>query len=76
VKSALPYALLAALAVHVVAHVSIAVGLARSRAWARAVLALVLPPLAPWWGWEAGMQRRVVAWGFALAAYALLVALA
>lgn len=75
-SSALPYALLAALVVHFAAHVWIVVGLAAVRGWARAALAFVVPPLAPWWGWEAGMRRRAVAWGSALAAYAILVAAA
>ena len=75
-RSALPYALLVALVAHFAAHVAIVSGLASKRAWMRAALAFVVPPLAPWWGWEAGMRRRVIAWGAALAAYAILVTLA
>ncbi len=75
-RAVLPYALLAALAIHFATHVAIAAGLAAQRAYGRAALAFFVAPLAPWWGWEAGMKRRVVTWGAALAAYALLVAIA
>jgi hypothetical protein len=66
------------LATHVGAHVAIAFGLARAepRAWMRAVLALLIPPLAPVWGWRAGMRARVYTWAVALALYALGVAAA
>jgi hypothetical protein len=76
VKAALPIALFAALAAYVGAHLALVGGLVAAGRWGRAALALVVPPLAPWWGWEQGMRRRVVAWAAALAVYALLVALA
>ena len=53
------------------AHVSLVVGLARRHAWTRAVPALFVPPLAPWWGWEQGMRRRAIVWGVAVGLYAL-----
>ena len=40
----------------------------------RAVVALVVPPLAPYWAWQAGHKTPVYVWGAALAAYALGVA--
>jgi hypothetical protein len=43
---------------------------ARAR-WARAVVAFFVPPLAPWWGWEAGLRRTTIVWSGALALYTL-----
>ncbi|HLK40846.1 MAG TPA: hypothetical protein VKU41_29030 [Polyangiaceae bacterium] len=63
--------LFAALLTLALAHLALAVGLVRRGAWGRGLLALALPPLAPWWGWQAGMRRRSAAWGVALAVYVL-----
>ena len=68
--------LLLALTVYGAAHVAIAGGLAKSGRWRDAVLAFVFPPLAPWLGWHAGMQRRVIVWTAALVVYAVGVAAA
>jgi hypothetical protein len=61
----------------VVAHVSLVVGLAllKPRVWWRPVLALVLPPLAPYWGARHGLRRRTYVWIAALALYAVGVAI-
>lgn len=72
-------ALAALLAIFAGAHVAIAIGLARSRKGAdplrgRALVALLVPPLAPWWGWQAGLRARTIVWGAALALYAIGVA--
>lgn len=75
-STVLSWMLLAALLVHAGAHVAIAVGLVGARSYARAALALLVPPLAPWWGWHDGMRTRVVVWASALAAYAIGVAVA
>jgi hypothetical protein len=66
-------ALTLALALFAGAHVALVWGLARRpRAqWARAAVALFVPPLAPWWGWEAGLRRTTIVWGAALALYTL-----
>lgn len=66
------------------AHVAIAVGLGlaprragRTRADAhvlRALVGLLVPPLAPWWAWQAGLRTRTIVWGAALALYAIGVA--
>jgi hypothetical protein len=69
-------ALAVVLAAFVVAHVALVVGLARRHAWLKAVVGLVIAPLAPWWGWQAGMRLRTMAWGAALALYAVGVAAA
>jgi hypothetical protein len=65
-----------ALAVFVVAHVALVAGLARRRAWGRAVVALLVPPLAPWWGYRAGLRVATIAWCAALALYAVGVVVA
>jgi len=70
-------ALAALLAVFACAHTAIAIGLARSRAsnhLARALVGLLVPPLAPWWAWQAGLRARTIVWGAALALYAIGVA--
>jgi hypothetical protein len=74
--AALPWALLAALFVHCGAHLVIAAAFVRRREWKHALLAFFVPPLAPWWGWRAGMRRQVYVWSAALAVYALGVAVA
>jgi len=58
-----------------VADVALVAGLAR-QTWWRGAIALVLPPLALAWGWNAGMRTRAYAWGAALVAYAIAVAIA
>jgi hypothetical protein len=69
-------ALAVVLAVFSAAHVVLVAGLARSRAWGRAVVAFVVPPLAPWWGYRAGLRIPTIVWCAALALYAAGVALA
>jgi hypothetical protein len=75
-KTVLPWLLLAALVVHLVAHVVIAVAFARERSFKRAALAFFLPPFAPLYGWRAGMRAPVYAWTGALLVYALGIAAA
>lgn len=66
----------AALGIVAGAHVALLVGLARIQPRWRAAVALVVPPLAPYWGYRAGMRIRVYAWIGALLAYAIGVAVA
>jgi hypothetical protein len=68
--------LLAAFATLVTAHLALVAGLAsRPPRW-RAVLALPVAPLAPYWGARAGMHARVVVWIASAIAYAILRAFA
>ena len=67
---AAPVLLLAGVVTLVAAHVAIVVALARAGAWSRAALALVIPPLAPWWAWERGWRPRAIAWAAGIALYA------
>jgi len=46
----------------VTAHLALALGLSqRSPRW-RGVVGLLLPPLAPWWGWRGEMRLRSGLW--------------
>lgn len=76
VRVVVPWLMLVSLVTHLVAHAAITVGLARRPRPLRALLGLLLPPLAPWWAWEAGMRTRAWVWLGALAVYALGVAFA
>lgn len=61
-----------AVAVHLAAHLALIVGLARRRPRWKALAALVVPPLAPIWGWNE-MPKRAHAWTIAFAAYAVVI---
>ncbi len=64
-------ALVLAFAVLVTAHVALVVGLAgRAPRW-RALVALAVPPLAPYWGWSS-FRRRSVLWVASAVAYGVL----
>jgi hypothetical protein len=69
-------ALALALLAFIAAHLALVAGIARRGLWWRAAAALVFAPLAPWWGWQAAMRRRTLAWAAALAIYAFAVAVA
>ncbi len=75
-QTLLSLTLLVALVVHVGAHVAITVGLARRREWLLAGMAFFITPLAPLWGWRAGMRLPVYAWSGGLLLYALAVTVA
>jgi hypothetical protein len=67
-------ALAVALAVLAGAHLGLVYGIARrggAAAVARAGVSLLVLPLAPWWGWRAGLRRTTIVWGAALALYTL-----
>lgn len=61
----------AALAVFVAAHAVLVAGLSRRRGHVRAAVAFFVPPLAPWWGYGAGLRIATIVWCAALAIYAL-----
>jgi hypothetical protein len=58
-----------AVGLHLVAHVTRVIGLLRRRPWWRGLVALVVPPLAPFWGYEAALRGRVTLWVVSLAVY-------
>jgi hypothetical protein len=52
-------------------HGALLVLLARAKPRWRALVALIVPPLAPYWAWSDGARRPVYAWAGALAGYTL-----
>jgi hypothetical protein len=54
----------------VTAHLALAAGLAARPPWWHALVALLVPPLAPYWGFREKMRARAVLWGAALVLYA------
>jgi hypothetical protein len=58
-----------AVGLHLVAHVTLVIGLFRRDPWWRGLLALLVPPLAPFWGYEARLTGRVTLWVASLAVY-------
>ncbi len=75
-RGVLAYALGAALLVHVAAHVALAARIAQRAPRWRGLVALVVTPLAFWWGLAAGDRRLATAWLASVTVYAALVALA
>lgn len=69
----LDFALLALISVavglHLVAHVTIVIGLLRRDPWWHGLVAFVVPPLAAYWGYEARLRGRVTLWVTTLAVY-------
>ena len=68
--------LVVAFAALVTAHATLLFGLARRAPRWRALAALLLPPLAPWWGRDQRMNVRVAVWTLSAATYAVLLWLA
>jgi enterochelin esterase-like enzyme len=64
-----------AFAVFVTTHVALAYGLSSRQPRWQALVALLVPPLAPYWGWRA-LRGRTVLWGASFVAYAVLLAFA
>lgn len=64
-------ALVVSFAALVTAHVALAFGLTLAEPRWRGPVSLFVPPLAPYWGMEAGMKRRSALWVTALVIYAL-----
>ncbi|MCC6215044.1 MAG: hypothetical protein IT376_09260 [Polyangiaceae bacterium] len=54
--------LVASFATLVTAHLWLAIGLTARKPWWRGPVALVVPPLAPWWGLDAGLRLRSALW--------------
>ena len=43
-------------------HVSLSIGLARLGPWHRGIVAFVVPPLAPFWGYHGKLHTRSLIW--------------
>jgi hypothetical protein len=57
-------------------HLVVTVGLARRRPRWRAIVGLVVVPLAPYWAWQEHMRRRTWLWGVGLVVYVVALGLA
>lgn len=64
-------ALVVAAACLLTAHVAVLYGLARRTPRRDALLALVAPPLAPYWALQRGMRVRGAVWLLALGVYVI-----
>jgi hypothetical protein len=64
--------LVIAFATLVTTHVMLVVGLLGRRPRWRSPVALLVPPLAPYWGYQLGMKKRSIAWVSSALAYAVL----
>jgi hypothetical protein len=62
-------AIVASFAALVTAHVALAAGLLARPPRARALVAFLVPPLAPYYGAREKMWLRTAAWGLALLGY-------
>jgi hypothetical protein len=62
------------LAVFAGAHVTLLGSLALRAPRYRAIVALVVPPLAPYWAWRDGLKVRVYVWAATLTVYGIGVA--
>jgi hypothetical protein len=58
-----------AVGLHLVAHVTLVIGLLRRDPWWHGLVALVVVPLAPYWGYEAKLRRRATLWVTSLVVY-------
>jgi hypothetical protein len=65
-----------AFATLVTVHVAIAFGLARQSPRWRALLALIVPPLAPYWALRLGMVTRGIIWVAAVVVYTTFLGIA
>jgi len=68
--------LVLAFAVLATTHVALLLGLARRAPRWRALFALLIPPLAPWWGWQERLCGRCAVWLASMALYAVTRSLA
>ncbi|MBX3263472.1 MAG: hypothetical protein KIS78_31140 [Labilithrix sp.] len=68
--------LVVAFALVITTHVALALGLAKRQPRWRGAVALVVPPLAPYWGWQEHMRKRVALWAGGLLLYVIMLVLA
>jgi hypothetical protein len=57
-------------------HVALTIGLTRRTPWWRGIVALFVPPLAPWWGWQERMRVRGILWIVAALLYGVMLVVA
>ncbi|HEY5375542.1 MAG TPA: hypothetical protein VIK01_17805 [Polyangiaceae bacterium] len=66
---ALMIALSTSLGLLLATHVALSFGLARIGPWHRGLVAFVVPPLAPFWGYHGKLHARSLVWIIALAVH-------
>ena len=66
VDLALMFGLAASLGLLLASHVALSVGLAVLGPWQRGLIAFVVPPLAPFWGYHGKLHGRSLLWIVAL----------
>ena len=69
VDFAIVITLLTSFALLLSVHVSLSAALVRRQPRWRGPVALLVPPLAPYWGYQAGLRVRTVLWLVALVLY-------
>ena len=62
VDLALMFGLAASLGLLLASHVALSVGLAVLGPWHRGLVAFVVPPLAPFWGYHGRLHARALLW--------------
>jgi hypothetical protein len=62
VDLALMFGLAASFGLLLASHVALSVGLARAGPWQRGVVAFLVPPLAPFWGYSGKLHARSLLW--------------
>jgi len=60
------FGLAASLGLLLASHVALSLGLALLGPWQRGLIALVVPPLAPFWGYHGKLHTRSLLWIVAL----------
>jgi len=66
---ALTFGLAASLGLLLASHVALSVGLAVLGPWQRGLIAFVVPPLAPFWGYNGKLHARSLIWILSLVAH-------
>jgi hypothetical protein len=56
------FGLSASLGVHLASHVALSFGLGVLGPWHRGLIAFVVPPLAPFWGYHGKLHARSLLW--------------
>lgn len=63
------FGLAASLGLLFASHVALSVGLAQLGPWQRGLIAFLVPPLAPFWGYSGKLHTRSLLWIVALVAH-------
>lgn len=69
VDLALMFGLAASFGLLLASHVALSVGLSVLGPWYRGLVAFVLPPLAPFWGYHGKLHGRALLWVLSLVAH-------